>query len=615
MKSEYSRIASFTGYTTLILILSIASAAFILVRQEAAMNANKERIGLFHVPSILHTSNMGKQLLRVQQYWLQEISELNTGEDISEHHHTTEGPTTIFAILDDLSELRRLQDEFGEIQYENILDKVNARFENLGDTSNLFYQRDIATISNEILAENLETNIADTRLLMSAVNQLERLHIAEYERLNDTVEVQSQRRNSIGVPAALAILFGAFAALLYLTGRTRHALQRLENSDQSLHELNSHLEIRIVERTESLNRSRETYKTLFDNAPIAYFNIDTKGRIRRWNLAAAHLLGLSTDQLQSWTAASLEDSLATNEAKQLFREMALGTVTRNEELSYQRPDGETIHGLVSVTPILDDNGDILDILCMVVDISELREAQEAIVAMQKELLVNERLAAIGQLTATVSHEIRNPLGAIRSASDALKRLLPADNKQATRALALLDRSQLRCNRIIEELLDYTRVRALELTKAVPGQWLDELLDDCSIPSNVQVHKEYSDDIQIEFDQNRIEQAVRNIIDNACHAIQSGVEPDEAEISGHLTISTRVREPQFELSFVDTGCGITSADKENIFEPLFTTKSFGVGLGLPIVKQIMEQHNGDVMIDSEQDVGTTVTLRLPLTREQ
>lgn len=233
--------------------------------------------------------------------------------------------------------------------------------------------------------------------------------------------------------------------------------------------------------------------------------------------------------------------------------------------------------------------------------AELKEAQGA-------LLRKERLAAVGQVTATVSHELRNPLGAVRSASDAIKKFTASDDRpQMNRALALLERSQIRCDKIITELLDFTRVRELDRRVTRVDEWLADLIEDCEIPSDIELCVDLESGVEIAFDRDRLERSVRNVIDNACHAMAG----NDAANGHQLNVGTSATQQRMELSIKDTGRGIAPAEQARVFEPLYSTKAIGVGLGLPMVKQIMEQHDGGIEITSELGHGTEVVLWLPL----
>ncbi len=232
---------------------------------------------------------------------------------------------------------------------------------------------------------------------------------------------------------------------------------------------------------------------------------------------------------------------------------------------------------------------------------ELAEAQLAFV--REELIKKTRLATLGQLTATVSHEIRNPLGTIRAALYSVGHVVRGQTDRVDNALERAERNIVRCDEIIEELLDYTRTKEVRLEPTNIESWLSEILDEQQISQNIVVTQDYAVADDLVIDQELLRRCVVNLITNACDAM------DQTEAC--LTVNTIVEDDRFLIRINDTGCGIGKEDMDRIFEALYTTKGFGVGLGLSIVEQIMAQLNGGVSIQSKQGQGTTATLWLPL----
>jgi signal transduction histidine kinase len=264
----------------------------------------------------------------------------------------------------------------------------------------------------------------------------------------------------------------------------------------------------------------------------------------------------------------------------------------------------------------------------------VEERTQALKKAQAELVRQERLSALGQLTATVAHEIRNPLGTVRtsvfSIGDAIER---DEMHRVERALQLAEHNIVRCDTIITELLNYTRDRVLQLKPTHIDVWLDrvldEVLDQQTIPEGIIFIRELEAKadalVEIMIDSEHLRRAIINVVNNAVDAMREemkrGVADHPADLSApverekHLTVSTQIIGDRLEIRISDTGCGMPDEVKARLFEPLFSTKSFGVGLGLPIVKSIMEQHGGGIEINSQRDVGTTVVLWLPLSNDE
>lgn len=227
-------------------------------------------------------------------------------------------------------------------------------------------------------------------------------------------------------------------------------------------------------------------------------------------------------------------------------------------------------------------------------------------AAQESLIRKERLATLGQLIGTVSHEIRNPLGTIRTSAFAIADRVRDRGLGAERALERMERAIDRCDRIIEELLTFTRVVEPHLERTTVDAWLATVLEEQAQPPGATISASLSSGAELPIDRERIRRCLVNLLNNAAQALS---EAGTAE--GRIEVETRREDGLLAIHVRDNGPGIPSEHLPRLFEPLFSTRSFGVGLGLPIVKQIVESHGGGVRVDSEPGCGTCVTLTLPL----
>jgi len=172
----------------------------------------------------------------------------------------------------------------------------------------------------------------------------------------------------------------------------------------------------------------------------------------------------------------------------------------------------------------------------------------------------------------------------------------------------VERNISRCDRIITDLLDYTRMRELNCMPVSADPWFHEVLAEQHPPEGIELVCDLAaPDCEINCDSDRLRRVVINLLENAAQAIGAR----EGAPERRITVRTRSLDAGFEFAIEDTGSGIPNDILPKVFEPLFSTKSFGTGLGLPMVKQIVEQHGGSIEIFSEVGTGTRVVVRLPM----
>ncbi|MEM3597145.1 MAG: PAS domain S-box protein [Candidatus Bathyarchaeia archaeon] len=227
---------------------------------------------------------------------------------------------------------------------------------------------------------------------------------------------------------------------------------------------------------------------------------------------------------------------------------------------------------------------------------ELKQSQE-------QLLKAQRLAVIGELAGMVGHDLRNPLTSIAGAQYYLKKRLnlEADNK-VREMLELIEKNIAYSNKIINDLLDYSREIELELIEKTPKSLIKEALSLMEIPKSVKVEDLTTHTPKIKVDPEKITRVFANIIRNAVEAMPKG---------GTLTIRSRKIKDKLEISFKDTGVGMTRETLEKLWTPLFTTKAKGMGFGLAICKRFVEAHGGCITAESTFGKGTTFTVTIPI----
>lgn len=237
---------------------------------------------------------------------------------------------------------------------------------------------------------------------------------------------------------------------------------------------------------------------------------------------------------------------------------------------------------------------------------ELRETQE-------QLVRQEKLAVLGQLAGGVAHELRNPLGVIKNAAYFLKMAIEASDPETKETLTILERQIRKANQIIDSLLDFARTGPPARREVNVNKLIREVFECVSMSDEQQIeivsHLDESLPI-IQADPDQLGRVFDNLIRNAFQAMPA---------NGRLTIKSEVsvrnnsvdRSAWVAVSITDTGVGIPQESLEKIFEPLFTTKTRGIGLGLALVKSLVERNGGTIEVESEIGKGSTFTVRLPL----
>lgn len=241
---------------------------------------------------------------------------------------------------------------------------------------------------------------------------------------------------------------------------------------------------------------------------------------------------------------------------------------------------------------------------------QLQEANATMKTMNEELVRREKLAMVGQLAASIAHELRNPLTGIKNIGFYLNKYLNTTDPKITEFLALLSGDIERMNIILTDLLDFSKAKAV--TKSAPFSFV--LLEECVAlicgkHASIAIKRNFKYDMhEVMVDLEQIKRVFVHLFSNACDAINN---------SGTITITTgRMSDPAAGTDFAtlgveDTGCGMSDETCARLFEPLFSTKTKGIGLGMPIVKDIIESHGGRVLVDSQPGKGSRVTILLPI----
>jgi PAS domain S-box-containing protein len=254
--------------------------------------------------------------------------------------------------------------------------------------------------------------------------------------------------------------------------------------------------------------------------------------------------------------------------------------------------------VVSNSPIIDSAGKCVGTVHVSRDVTELRNLRERVTH-------SERMAALGELAARVAHEIRNPLISIGGFARRLEKKLSDDTQEYAKIIV---NEVTRLENILKEILGFVKSSRVNKSSVNINEMLDNIVEfmepEIDERQNV-ITKKFSELPLISpIDPDRIKEAILNIISNAAQATDHGT----------ITVTTRLVNNEAVIEFTDTGCGIKDEDLKNIFNPFFTTKEQGTGLGLAVTHKIIQEHDGKIIVESEQGEGTAIRIYLPLEKE-
>jgi PAS domain S-box-containing protein len=330
--------------------------------------------------------------------------------------------------------------------------------------------------------------------------------------------------------------------------------------------------------------------------------VDAGGRVTRWNKASEEMWGISEEEAMglSYVEISFRLGLSPEDVAQLQMHMQQVLQTGRPYQGYRmalhpHQRGELFVNVL-LSPLTNRHGENQGVVQIMEDVTND-------VRLEAEMSRMRRLADIGQLAAKVAHEVRNPLSSIKGAAQ-LMRQEYADIGPLREFLDIIVEEVNGLSRITNDLLDFARPMQLDLHPTNLNDLVERslnLLKKELAESQVNVVRDLEPLLpEISGDPKQIEQVMRNIIINAIQAMQEG---------GVLTVSTRYNhtEQTVTASFRDTGVGIAPEKLEEIFQPFVTTKTKGTGLGLPIVRKIMENHGGRVGVSSTPGEGTTFSV--------
>ncbi len=386
---------------------------------------------------------------------------------------------------------------------------------------------------------------------------------------------------------------------------------------------------------EALRQSEEKYHDLFNNSEVGMFRTRLDGsEILEFNAKYLKILGYTLDEVKGKPSVDMwADKRERDRMAQMLK--ARGQVSDFEFVLLTK-QGELKTCITSLRLFPDQGileGSILDITDRKHAEEKLKEYSEHLEEMvdertrelrdtQEKLIRQEKLAVLGQLAGGVGHELRNPLGVISNAIYYLKLIQPAANGKINQYHAMIEQEVHNAEKIINDLLDFARIKSMDRQPVSVPELLQRALSRFPVPPSVEVILKLPDNLPKVFvDPRQMEQVLGNLVVNAWQAMVSpteGISPNEMMSPGSATLahssklllSATQQNEMVAIAVKDTGAGITPENMRKIFEPLFTTKAKGIGLGLAVSKKLVEANEGRIDVESEPGKGSTFTVYLP-----
>jgi PAS domain S-box-containing protein len=384
---------------------------------------------------------------------------------------------------------------------------------------------------------------------------------------------------------------------------------------------------------EALRDEKALMDALMDNIPDSIYFKDRQCRLTRINRKMMRDLNL--DDMSQAVGKTDVDLFGEEFGRKTLAEdqriMTTGEPITGFVESRQLEDGQINWTSTTKVPLRDAGDQIVGLVGITREINEVMRAQEALKEYserleemveertqelrdaQEQLIRKEKLAVLGQLAGGVGHDLRNPLGAISNAAYFLNMVLEEPEPEVKETLGILQKEVKTSERIISGLLDFARAKPPTRRKVNINDVVQEALSRIAVPENVEMVTQLDEALPIVLaDPDQLVQVFGNLVLNAVQAMPDGgrLAVKTSEVSEKLPKSEWVA-----VSFTDTGVGISQENLDKLFEPLFTTKAKGVGLGLAVVKSLVDGHGGTIEVQSEEGKGSTFTVRLPVREVQ
>lgn len=373
------------------------------------------------------------------------------------------------------------------------------------------------------------------------------------------------------------------------------------------------LEQMVAQRTSELAAAHNFLNAVLNSATeYAIVAIDLEGMVVLFNRGAELIFGRGGEGMKGQPVARLTAAAASPDEPELLRitRQVTGEKSHKSEMALSRADGSTFIASVAITAICEAEGKLLGHLLIARDLTLERSREDRLRQMQEQLAHNEKIAALGRMAAQVAHEVRNPLAGLQLYAMHLRGKLA--EKISAGEMGLVDKMIGGINQLsdtTERVLSFARTLTLSRRRVDVNCIVTDslaLLNPQLREKEIVVQLRLAEpDAFAIVDDVSIRSTLINLTLNAIQAMGEG---------GRLTLSTSVSEATLRLGVTDTGCGMSDEQVSNMFEPFYTTKSQGLGLGLSFAAKVIHLHGGNISVESRLNEGTSIKIALPITAE-
>ena len=337
-------------------------------------------------------------------------------------------------------------------------------------------------------------------------------------------------------------------------------------------------------------------ENILTTMPDSLILADVKAKILRVNERFSNFIGYEKEELIGKSITKLCTENEEKTCASLLEELAIERIIRNRELAFQSKSGTKLNVFFSGSIVKSKMGRDIGIVCIIHDITDMKK-------MEEKLVKTEKLASIGELAGQIGHDLRNPLAGIKNGVYLLKK---KDNQlsgaKREEVFGWIENAIEDSNRIITSLVDYSSELNLRPEQCTPKSLTLYALSNIQVPDHLTVINNTTDDVKMLLDVQSMRKVFTSIIKNAIEA-----SPE----NGSIRIQSMLKGQNIEISFTDSGIGISESILPKLFAPLVTTKAKGMGMSLAICKRIVEAHGGKIGVESAVGKETTFTINLPI----